>query len=170
MNLLTANYSSGGWRMGPHPEEQDPFHAALPDEVPSIAHSSGLRAFSLLRFQCENGVRLLSVAFILITLILILFSLISPTQGRPKRYIFHIEIQSTCLFSLWCAFSKMMHVSLSVLVSQEVLQMIPKFCFPFDVERYNSSLLACVFFCFFFHMHLTFTSFTCTHLAPLPPT
>lgn len=39
-----------------------------------------------------------------------------------------------------------MHVSLSVLVSQEVLQMIPKFCFPFDVERYNSSPLACVFF------------------------
>lgn len=47
-----------------------------------------------------------------------------------------------------------MHVSLSVLVSQEVLQMIPKFCFPFDVERYNSSLLACVFFPLAPHFHL----------------
>lgn len=52
-----------------------------------------------------------------------------------------------------------MHVSLSVLVSQEVLQMIPKFCFPFDVERYNSSLLACGFF-----FSLFFS--TCTSLSP----
>lgn len=27
----------------------------------------------------------------------------------------------------------------SVLFLQEVLQTIPKFCFPFDVERYDSS-------------------------------
>lgn len=52
-----------------------------------------------------------------------------------------------------------MHVSVSVLVSQEVLQMIPKFCFPFDVERYNSALLACVFVFFFFLS-------TCTSLSP----
>ena len=148
---------------------KEPFHSALPNEVASIAHLFGLSAFSLLCFKCDNCFRLLSVAFILITWILILFSLIhlSPTRGRPERYISHIEIQSTCLFFLWCAFSKMMHVSLSVLVSQEVLQMIPKFCFPFDVERYNSSPLACVLF---FYLHLTFTFVTCTHLAPLPPT
>lgn len=44
--------------------------------------------------------------------------------------------------------------SLSALVSQEVLQTIPKFCFPFDTERYDSppSLLPCFF-----------TTATCAH-------
>lgn len=55
-----------------------------------------------------------------------------------------------------------MHVSLSVLVSQEVLQMIPKFCFPFDVERYNSSPLACVVFFFPLAPH-----FNLLHMHPL---
>lgn len=66
----------------------------------------------------------------------------------------------------------MMHVSVSVLVSQEVLQMIPKFCFPFDVERYNSALLACVFFFFFsplaphFHLlHMRSLGFSSTYIS-----
>lgn len=64
MNLLTANYSSCGSRIPPHPcKKREPFHSVLPNEVVYIAHSFGLSAFRLQCLGCEDFVRLLSAAF-----------------------------------------------------------------------------------------------------------
>lgn len=64
MNLLTANYSSCGSRIPPHPwKKGEPFHSVLPNQVVYIAHSFGLSAFRLQCLGCEYFVRLLSAAF-----------------------------------------------------------------------------------------------------------
>jgi len=64
MNLLTANYSSCGWRIPLYPwEKRERFHSVLPNQVVYNAHSFGLSAFKQQCLGCEDFVRLLSVAF-----------------------------------------------------------------------------------------------------------
>lgn len=140
MNLLTANYSSCGSRLPPRLWDE-PSHSVLPNEVVYIAHSFGLSAFRLQCLGCEDFVRLLSAAFNINP------RFVQPadsTHLREAQEMFLVKFMHSWSFFDFPVmyFSKM--TRLSVLVSQEVLQ-IPKFCFPFDVERYDSSpsLLPC---------------------------
>lgn len=69
MNLLTANYSSCGWRIPRRPSKRQregkkgELLSVLPNEVLYIAHSFGLSAFRLQCLGCGDFVRLLSVTF-----------------------------------------------------------------------------------------------------------
>lgn len=167
MNLLAANYSSWGSRILPSSlKRREPSRSVLPNEVVCVAHSFGLSAFRLQCLGCVDFVRSLSAAFNINPHFVPPVDSSHLARAAREIFFFCYLYWNTCFLFVFSVMpllkkSACVCVSLSVLVSQEVLQMIPKFCFPFDVERYNSSPLPCffcLFFYFFLNAQLSFTS------------